>query len=78
MQLGARIDAARRLVQDQDARIGEDGARDGEQLALSLAQVAGPLRKGRIVPVRQAADELVGVGQLGRGNTSSSVASSRP
>ena len=32
--LGLGVDAARRLVQDQDARIGQQGAGEGEQLPL--------------------------------------------
>ncbi len=42
--LGAGIDAARRLIQDQDIGVSQDGACNGKQLALALAQVAGPLR----------------------------------
>jgi hypothetical protein len=42
-RLGARVDAAGGLVQDQDGRVGQDGARDRQQLALALAQVAGAL-----------------------------------
>ena len=40
--LGAAVDAAGRLIQDQDARIGKDGPGDGQKLALALAEVAGP------------------------------------
>ena len=65
-RLGAGVDAAGGLVQDQDGRVGQDGAGDGKQLALALAEVAGPLRELGLVAVRQLADEVVGVGQLGR------------
>jgi hypothetical protein len=44
-RLGARVHAAGGLIQDQDGRIGQDGARDREQLALSLAEVAGAFRE---------------------------------
>ena len=42
-RLGARVDAAGGLVEDEDVGIGEDGAGDGQQLALALAEVAGAL-----------------------------------
>ncbi len=64
---GARIDAAGRLVQDQDAGIGQDGAGDGQQLALPLAEVVALLRDLGLVALGQAADEPIGVGQFGRG-----------
>ena len=41
--LGAGIHAAGGFVQDEDGGIGQDGAGDREQLALSLAEVTGPL-----------------------------------
>ena len=34
--LGARVDVACRLVQDQDTRVGEQHAREGDELALAL------------------------------------------
>ena len=37
--LGARVDVARRLVQDQDTRVGEQHAREGDELALAGRQV---------------------------------------
>ena len=39
----ARVYAARRFVQDKDAGIGKNGAGDGQQLSLALAEVAGSL-----------------------------------
>ena len=33
--LGADVDRARRLVEDQDPRVGEQGAREGDELALA-------------------------------------------
>ncbi len=54
-RLGAGVDAAGRLVQDQDARVGQDRAGNRQQLALSLAQVAAPLGEHRLVTLRQAA-----------------------
>ena len=37
--LGAGIDAARRFIQDEDARVGQDGAGNRQQLPLPLAEV---------------------------------------
>ena len=65
-QLGAGVHAAGCLVQDQQARVGEDGTRDGEELPLALTQVAALLRKLCLVAIRHAGDKGIGVGQLGR------------
>src|SRR5438128_12614214 len=51
--LGAGVDAARRLVEDQDARVGEHRARERQQLALPLTQRAALLRESRSVALRQ-------------------------
>ena len=59
--LGSGVDAARRLIEDQDARIGNHCAGDGDQLPLPLAQVAAALADLRLVAVREPANELVGV-----------------
>jgi hypothetical protein len=37
--LGSRVEAARRLVEDERARVCEDGSCYGQKLALSLAEV---------------------------------------
>ena len=63
-QFGSRVHAGGRFIQDQDAWIGQDGASDGNELSLSLAQVMPSLPDVRIVPLGQAANERVGVGQL--------------
>ncbi len=49
--LGARVHAAGGFVEDQDCRVGQDGAGDGEQLALSLTEVAGAFREQGIIAV---------------------------
>ena len=64
LALGAGVHARRGLVQDQDARVGQHGAGDGEELALPLAQAAAALAQHRVVAVGQPLDELVGVRQL--------------
>ncbi len=35
LPLGADVDGARRLVEDQDPRVGEEGARERDQLSLT-------------------------------------------
>ena len=49
MDFGARVDAARRFVEDEDARIGQHGAGDGQELALALAEVVPLLGYGGLV-----------------------------
>ncbi len=65
--LGARVDAAGRLVEDQDARVNEHRARERQQLALSLAQRAALFSEARVVALRQRLDEGVSVDRLGGG-----------
>ena len=64
-RFGARVHAGGGFVEDEDARVGQDGAGDGQQLALSLAEVAGALREFGLVALRQLADEVIGVRQFG-------------
>ena len=52
-RLGARVYVARRLVQDEDARVGQHRPGEGEQLALALAQRAAALAEHRVVAVGQ-------------------------
>ena len=67
-RFGARVDRARRLVENQHGRIGHGRAGDGEQLPLALREVCTVAREHRPVAVRQAADEAVRVCQLGGGH----------
>ena len=53
-------------VEDEHAAVGQDGARDGQQLALALADVAGVLVDLGVVALRQRLDEVVDVGRLRR------------
>jgi hypothetical protein len=55
--LGPRIYVARRFVEDEDARIGEERAGDGDELALAGRYVGRFLFKHRVVPVGKRADE---------------------
>ena len=65
LQLGTRIDARGRLVQQQDSRIGKHDARDAQQLFLSLAKRAAVLADHRIVAAWQLHDKLVRMSALG-------------
>jgi len=40
IDFSACINAARRFIEDEDLRIGKDGAGDGKQLPLPFAQIA--------------------------------------
>jgi hypothetical protein len=48
LPFGTRVHAAGGLVQDEQARVGQNDAGDGQQLALSLTQARAP-RSARIV-----------------------------
>ena len=63
--LGARVDAAGCLVEDEHWRIGNGSAGDGQQLALTLAQVAAISIEDCLVAIAQTADEAVGIDQFG-------------
>ena len=66
--LGAGVDGGGGLVQNQHRRVRHGSPGDGQQLPLALAQVGAVPGEDCVVPVGQAADEAVGVGQLGRGD----------
>ena len=63
--LGAGVDAAGRLIEDEHGRIGYGGTRNGQQLALTLAEVSSVGIEDGMVAVAQAAYETVGIDQLG-------------
>ena len=54
------------LVEDQDARIGEQGAGDGDALALTTGEAGAMLAHLRVIPFRQLEDKLVGARHFGR------------
>ena len=58
-RLGLRVEAGGGLVQDQDARIGEDRARDRDALALAARQLHAALADDRVVPFSKRFGELV-------------------
>ena len=63
--LGGRIDGGGRIVQDQDARIGEEGARQGQPLALSAGERDAALADDGLVPLVEGLDELMRLRGLG-------------
>ena len=62
-RLGDGVHVGRRLVQNEDARVGQDGAGDAHQLPLADRQVDAALLDARGVAVGQGGDEVVGVRQ---------------
>jgi hypothetical protein len=68
----------RRLVEDEDLRIGEDRAGDGETLALPARELEAALADERVVFFRQRVDELVRVGAAAASSTVASVTLRRP
>ena len=59
------IDRGERLVEDQDGGVAEQRAGDGDALALATGQPDAALAHHRLIALRQARDELVGVGAAG-------------
>src|SRR5579885_2851789 len=65
-QFGHGIDVGCRLVEDEDARIGQQGAGEGDELALAHAQVTPAFANGRIVAVGQLQHQFVQADGAGR------------
>src|SRR2546423_3932396 len=66
LPLGADVDGRGRLVQDQNSRVGEERASEGDQLALAERESAPAFLHLRLVAVLEAKDELVRADSLGR------------
>ena len=60
-RLALAVEARRRLVEDQDPRVGQDRARDRHALALAARQLHAALADDRVVLLLEPVDELVGV-----------------
>ena len=60
------VERAGRLVEDQDARIGDQRAGDGDALALAARQAAAALADDGVVAFGQLEDEVVRAGELRR------------
>ena len=65
-RLALGIERAGGLVEDQDARIGDQRARDREALPLAAGEVGRAFLDVGLVAVRHALDEFFGAGQPGR------------
>ena len=62
---GDGVDVGGGFIQDQDARVGQDGAGDADELALPDREVDAAFQDAGLVAIRQGADKVVGVGQAG-------------
>ena len=77
--LDARVDRRRRVVEQQDLRVGEQRARQRDALALTAREREALLADDGVVAVGQPQDELVRFGGARRGlDLGSAVASGRP
>src|ERR1041385_4318075 len=56
--LGLRVDRRERVVEDDDARAGDERACEGDALPLSTGEVHAALADQRVVAVRELAGEL--------------------
>ena len=54
-----RVQGARRFVQDEDARVLQDGPGDGQPLTLPAREAVAPVARDRLVALRQARDQVV-------------------
>jgi hypothetical protein len=63
-----RLDAACRLIQQQDGRVGEERAGDADPLLLTAAESHAPLANARVVAAGELADKLVGIRRPGCGD----------
>ncbi len=59
---GLGVERTGGLVEDEDARVGEDGAGDGEALALAAGELDAALADDGVVPLGEALGELVDAG----------------
>ena len=67
LQLGARVDGAGRLVQNQHRRQRQHEPRDAEQLPLPGGEARTGVGQGCVITLRQARDEAVGMRGFRRG-----------
>ena len=65
---GQGVNRARRLVQNQHARVSQHCPRNTQKLALTNAEVAAFLTDNRVVVLRHTADKAVCVGGFCRGD----------
>ena len=65
--LGERVDGRERIVEHDDARTGDERARERDALALAAGEIDAALADERVVAVRQLVGERVDAGRLARG-----------
>ena len=63
---GRRVERGRRLVENQNRRVADDGAGDGDALALAAGEGHAAVADHGRVALRHRHDEVVRVGELGR------------
>ena len=63
---GRRVEPRGRFIEDQDRRVADDGAGDGDALALAAGERHAALADHRVVAFRHPLDEFVRVGEPGR------------
>ena len=66
--LGPHVDARQRVVEDEDAGPGQQGAGQSHPLALAPGEGQTLLADHGLVARRQCGDEVVGAGRFGRPN----------
>ena len=69
--LGLGVQGAGRLVEDQDRRVAQDGAGDGEALLLAAGEAVAALADDGVVAVGQRGDVVVDLGARARRRSSS-------
>ena len=62
--LSARVDVARRLVEDERGRVGYRSPSNSDELSLTLRQVSTIAREHGVVALRQTRDKVVGMHSL--------------
>ncbi|MCY1249864.1 hypothetical protein D9M72_634380 [compost metagenome] len=60
LAFGKAVDVGRRLVQDQDLRVGQQRSCKAQELPLANREIASALTQLRVVAFRQTGDEGVG------------------
>ena len=64
LELRLHVDAGGGVVQDEDARVHHEGARDGDALPLAAAEREAAFADDRVVALGEGLDELIGLGGL--------------
>ena len=58
------VERACRLIENEDARIGNQRAGDGDALPLAPGQAAAPLTDDRVIALGEFENEVMGAGEL--------------